>query len=282
MKARTWTVCFPSREFYRATSKRPDANRAKDQSAQASNQVSATTRFKAIISNEINPPEVLSNRDAVTQSKLRRNKKQQTNNERGNKTLNLTGNVDLGSNVFKQNRLARRRNQTRKNTKTTIVTTPHPNTILEILPANHHRHNHYDNRQIHGVTPTPYQRETASYRPETTTRAYVTTTTRTAQPSRTENSTMMSAKVIEKVIKVLRRAQCITQLWHVCSRNNGWRTSDRSCRICQRRRSLNLWKWKRSEKLRRTRAWMTRFRKSFSIAILLHHPSSATFRSIKP
>lgn len=229
---------FPlSREFYRATSKRPSANRATDQASQASNQI---PRYKSIISNEINPPEVLSNRESITQNKLRRNKKQQTNRVRENKTLNLTGNVDLGSNVFKQNRTARRRNGTRRGT--TTVTTPHPNSILEVFPPNHHRHNHYDSRQPK-VYPTPYPTTSTTYRPETTTnRAYVTSSTTNAPEipqNRTESSTQMSTKVLEKVIKLNATPGAITRVRHICSRNNGWRTSARSYRSCPTRRNSN-------------------------------------------
>ena len=191
------SIYFSFREYIRATSKRPDANRTpstRDQYAQASNQVQSS-----VISNEINPPEVFSNRDVINQSKLRRNKKQQMN-----KTLKLTGNVDLGSNVFKQNRQSRRKNITRKQTKTT---TQHPNTISEDFQPNHHRHNHYDSRQHQQkinrrptTTSTPYP---ITYLSETSTpRAYFTQTTSTSTPVTTVTTTQTATRVLEKVMKL--------------------------------------------------------------------------------
>lgn len=159
------------------------------------------SRYRGVISNEINPPEVLSNRDGINQSKLRRNKKQQKN-------LNLTGNVDLGRMNLKQNRPSRRKNGTRRISKTT-TTTQHPNTISEIFPPNHHRHNHYETRPQHHKLEEP-ERSTAApvtYRPETSTsRAFSTPSTTTINPPTStvtaSSTTQMSAKEVEKVIKV--------------------------------------------------------------------------------
>lgn len=176
---------------------------SRDQFAAESNQVPLTTRFKGVISNEINPPEVLSNQGRLN----RRNKKQQRQGSKEIKTLKLTGNVDLGSNVFKMNKQLRRRNGTRKSTrKTTAAPTQHPNTISEIFPPNPHRHNHNnDDRpvrpKINRVTSTPYP---VTYRPETSTRAYfIESTTRNTPPPTTETTTQMPTRVLEKVIKSL-------------------------------------------------------------------------------
>lgn len=204
---------FQFREFYRATSKRPAAYPVAlpigDQSAQASNQVPSMSRYRGVISNEINPPEVLSNRDGISQSKLRRNKKQQNQRVRENKTLNLTGNVDLGRMNLKQNRPSRRKNGTRRISKTT-ATTQHPNTISEIFPPNHHRHNHYETRPQHHKPDEPETSTAAPvrYRPETSTlrREFSTPSTTTINPPTStvtaSSTTPMSAKEVEKVTKV--------------------------------------------------------------------------------
>lgn len=201
IKPCTTSIYFSFREYIRATSKRPDANRAstntRDQyHAQASNQVQSS-----VISNEINPPEVFLNRDVINQSKLKRNKKQQSHNRE--KTLKLTGDVDLGNNVFKQGKQqSRRKNVTRRPTKTT---TQHPNTISEDFQPNHHRHNHYDSRQQQqktnrypATTSTSYP---VTYPTETSTpRAYFTQSTST--PVTTVTTTQTAARVLEKVMKL--------------------------------------------------------------------------------
>lgn len=265
---------FQFREFYRATSKRPAANHVAspigDQSAQASNQVPSMSRYSGVISNEINPPEVLSNRDGISQSKLRRNKKQQNQQARGNKTLNLTGNVDLGRMNLKQNRPSRRKNGTRRIQKTT-TTTPHPNTISEIFPVNHHRHNHYETRPQHNQ-PKPETSTAAPviYRPETSTsRAYSTPSTTTINPPTStviaSNTTPMSPKELEKVIKV---DFMTSDAWNspdcvFCSRNDDWKASGRSSQASPTSRSSSLWNWKQSAKLRGTGWAMTQFSKLF-------------------
>lgn len=235
---------FQFREFYRATSKRPAASHVAspigDQSAQASNQVPSMSRYSGVISNEINPPEVLSNRDGISQSKLRRNKKQQNQ-----KTLNLTGNVDLGRMNLKQNRPSRRKNGTRRISKTT-TTTQHPNTISEIFPVNHHRHNHYETRpQHHKPEPETSTVAPVVYRLETSPpRAYSTPSTTTAinPPTSTviaSNTTQMSPKELEKVIKV---DFMTSDAWHspdcvFSSRNDDWITSARSSQASPTKRS---------------------------------------------
>jgi hypothetical protein len=159
--------------------------------------VPSTSRYNGLISNEINPPEVLG-RDA---SKLRRNKKQQKTGKE-NKKLKLSGNVDLGKNLFKKQQ--RRKNGTRKATRpTTITTTQHPNVISEDFPQNHHRHNHYDNRQqqpkiyrkLPPVTSTP---SPITYRPETSTFRDLFTSTIGKSVEETTLSEI-AMKILEKV-----------------------------------------------------------------------------------
>lgn len=275
----TLYVFFLFREYYRATSKRPDAaNRVsstRDQVAEASNQVASTTRYR-VISNEINPLEVLSSRDAANQSKLRRNKKQQINKGRESKILKLTGNVDLGNNVFRQNKQPRRKS-TRKLTNPTMssTTTEYPNTISEVFQPNHHRHNHYDSRPETQKVHNPLSTETStSYpvtypttdSPTTTTRAYFIEST-SSGPS--FNTTSIAAKLLEKVTTFFWTKIQLLNVKCVCCRNNAWRIFGRSFRSLQMRRNLNLWSLKRSEKLERTRALMTRFRKSPTLLHLL-------------
>ncbi|CRK96097.1 CLUMA_CG009532, isoform A [Clunio marinus] len=199
------------REYYRATSKRPDIHQISssgDQYAQASNQVPSTARFNGVISNEINPPEVLSNRGStINQSKLVRNKKQPNNRRKQLKTLKLTGNVDLGNDIFKHNKQYRRRNNSRRPPTTTAMmttsttTTQHPNTISENFQPSHHRHNHYENRQHH---PKPSQNESpqypVAYPPETTSTRIPFIQSTTPQARIVENTTLsqMATKLLEK------------------------------------------------------------------------------------
>lgn len=170
----------------------------------------STTRYR-VISNEINPPEVVSN-DSANQSKLRRNKKQQINKSRGNKTLKLTGNVDLGNSVFKQTKQSKRKNTRKLTTPSTTATTTtqHPNTISEIFQPNHHRHNHYENRlETHkahkpSVTTTTTSTQYPFTYPRTTdspltstTRAYFIESTSSVPAF---NTTALAAKLLEKVM----------------------------------------------------------------------------------
>lgn len=169
----------------------------------------STSRYNGAISNEINPLEVVAGRDA---SKLRRNKKQQKAG-RENKQLKLSGNVDLGSMGFKKQQ--RRKNGTRKATKTTITTTQHPNTISEDFPPNHHRHNHYDNRQQPKIyrlpTPTTSSQPQTTNLPETSTATEIfTQSTSRATTERTIESTTLSEfalKLLEKVRKSFETAK---------------------------------------------------------------------------
>lgn len=159
---------------------------------------------RSFISNEINPADVVANRSPINQYKLRRNKKQQNN--KGNKTLKLSGNVDLGNDVLKQGKQMRRRNGTRKATKTTTAsTTQHPNTISEIFIPNHqHRHNHYESRQQPKPSRKTSTQNPITYRPETSTSRAITTpsTSTTDQPS-VDSTTLseIAMKQLEKVIK---------------------------------------------------------------------------------
>lgn len=155
-----------------------------------------SSRYNGVISNEINPPDVVTGRDA---SKLRRNKKQQKPGKE-NKQLKLSGNVDLGKNFKKQQR---RKNGTRKATKPTITTTQHPNTISEDFPQNHHRHNHYDNRQQQPKIYRRPQPAPSTQPPETSTlRALLTQSTSTTVKS-VEDSTLseIGTRILEKVRK---------------------------------------------------------------------------------
>ena len=114
-----------------------------------------TRRFN----NEINPPEIISSQ----YSQLRR-KKQQKDKIKENKMLRLSGNVDLGKNLFTKSRPFKNRKKSDQNEQklsiitstspsTTIsttttratTTTQSPNAISDNFQTNHHRHNHYNN-----------------------------------------------------------------------------------------------------------------------------------------
>ncbi|KAG5678500.1 hypothetical protein PVAND_008167 [Polypedilum vanderplanki] len=120
----------------------------KNQRTQWNNQLPLDTNNK---NNEINPPEVI-----LTQNSQLRRKKQQKDKSRNNRTIILTGNVDLGENIFKKSKqqlIDRKRlnNKPSPSTSTTkfttdiiTSTTPYPNTSSLSYRANHHRHNHYN------------------------------------------------------------------------------------------------------------------------------------------
>jgi hypothetical protein len=165
------------------------------------------------LSNEINPPEVLASRDVAIQSKLRRNKKQQTNRE--HKSLKLNGNVDLGNNVFKQRKSMKRKKvlktTTASMTTQATITTEHPNFISQVFhSSNHHRHNHnaVDRQSNHiKVTEAPTTQSTSSITstPRTPITTILTTTqsttTSTFEPSRNNISIqIIAAKKLEKVL----------------------------------------------------------------------------------
>lgn len=135
----------------------------KSQNPQRNNQWPVDTRLNR--HNEINPPEVLSAQD----SQLRRKKQQ----KKDNRTIILTGNVDLGENVFRKSKqLVNRKRPNLKSssgvvattasaapptttaraatttttvaaTTTTTSTTQNPVRASENYHTNHHRHNHY-------------------------------------------------------------------------------------------------------------------------------------------
>lgn len=153
----------------------------------------STSLLNGVMSNEINPPEVLSNRNVVRSNNVKRNKKQQG---RENKTLKLSGNVDLGKNVFKPKTI-REKNATKKNAKPTPAS--QSNTISEIFPPNHHRHNHYEKPKIIRKVPT---QNPVTYRPKTSTRAIFIQPTTSPRTSVVDNTTMseMATKHLEKVI----------------------------------------------------------------------------------
>lgn len=122
-------------------SKRPTSSpqrashRSRDQSDR--NQIPVNRRR---LSNEINPPEVLSTQD----TQLRRKKQHNKSKER--EALKLSGNVDLG---LKKKSL---RTRTKTTSTTSTTTTEHPNEIPRNFhpqpppqpSSNHHRHNHYN------------------------------------------------------------------------------------------------------------------------------------------
>lgn len=128
----------------RPVSQQRPTHRSRDQSnAQSSrNQIPVGDRRR--MNNEINPHEVLS-----TQETQLRRKKQQNNKSKEARTLNLTGNVDLGP-MRKNLRKKNLKFSTIKTTTTSTTTTEHPNEIPNNYqqpsppPAssNHHRHNH--------------------------------------------------------------------------------------------------------------------------------------------
>jgi hypothetical protein len=158
--------------------------------------VSTSNRYNGVISNEINPAEVVGSRDA---SKLRRNKKQQRDRKQ-NKQLKLSGNVDLGGEMFKKQQ---RRKNSKKPTKAAVTTTKHPNTISEDFQPNHHRHNHYDIRQ----QPKIYRKPQPTPAPTTASPRVVifqqtsTPKTQSSTAQSIENTTLseLATKILEKV-----------------------------------------------------------------------------------
>lgn len=173
----------------------------RDQIAQASNQVPSSSRYNGVISNEINPPEVVGSRDA---SKLRRNKKQPKDRKQKQKQqLKLSGDVDLGNEMIKKQQ--RRKKKLAKQAKTTVATTQHPNTISEDFQPNHHRHNHYDMRQ----QPKIYRKPQPTPPPTTATSQPSLLITQEANDLGTQSTTVKSienttlseiaTKILEKV-----------------------------------------------------------------------------------
>jgi hypothetical protein len=184
-----------------------------DQRAQSSNRIAINSPR---LSNDINPPEVVSTRNGMTKSQLRR-KKQQHIRAKENRTLVLSGNVDLGKNVFKSQQL-------RKKKLPKAQVTTETNRISENYQPNHRRHNHYsdnanrfneqERRRVTQMTTTEYpvtQRQTTSRslfiqtEPPITPRPASTTTERTHENlSPLQNSgdaaiSSITARQIEKV-----------------------------------------------------------------------------------
>lgn len=191
---------YDHREYYRATSATPKRH---DQTVRTANY---NRNNGAHLSNEINPAEVLANRDAAVQNKLRRNKKQQTNRE--HKSLRLSGNVDLGNNVFKQRKSMKRKKVQKTLTTTTntpTATTEHPNFISQVFhPSNHHRHNHNAaERQLthKGTTQSPKAMTSTPSIAITSTLRYPTTTLITNIEPQSTTSIQIVAKQLEKVPK---------------------------------------------------------------------------------
>lgn len=173
------------REFYKLATKRPRVNtpKAKNVANRLSTQLEQQPRSNVFngINNEVNPPEVLTHHDSIDPRESRpRDKKQ------GNRKLNLSGDVDLGTNSLKENR---RRKVTRKNRTTTTTTTTERSNELPIYPRmNHHRHHHnehHQERQQEFIIP-----ETTTPREFSTTTA--TTTTTTPWPTTTTPATTTS------------------------------------------------------------------------------------------
>lgn len=178
---------------------------SRNQGGQRNNQLPVDTRR---ISNEINPPEILSAQDA----QLRR-KKQQKDKSKESRTSKLTGDVDLGRNFLKKNlnkqTKSRRRQESRTSTvpivtTSTTTTTESPNSISQIYPVNPHRHNHYNSNNNNNDDEANNRRIDKSSRREDTYRnqqSYSTVSTMTANSGNIYNTTteLTASKQIEKV-----------------------------------------------------------------------------------
>lgn len=165
---------FFCREFYKLATKRPRVNtpKAKNVANRLSTQLEQHPRSNAFngITNEINPPEVLTHHDSIDPRQSRQRDKKQ-----GNRKLNLSGDVDLGTNSLKENRrkkLPKKYKSTARMTTTSTTTTERSNDLPIYPPRmNHHRHHHNEHHQ---------ERQQEFIVPETTTpREFITTTTTT-------------------------------------------------------------------------------------------------------
>jgi hypothetical protein len=130
--------------------------------------------------NEINPPDIVSTRN---QQNRRKKQHQNSNKSKENRTLILSGSVDLGSDVFRKNKLPRKKKILSKSvtsapsilstlapalmvSNTTTSTTQNPSIISDYYQTNHHRHNHYgsssssNSRDIHNDNEENKQRVT--------------------------------------------------------------------------------------------------------------------------
>lgn len=149
------------------------------------------------MNNEINPPEVLSTQD----SQLRR--KKQHNKSKENRTLNLSGNVDLGltkKSLRKKNLKSLMTSTTTMTPSTTTTTTEHPNEIptnyQQPSPppsSNHHRHNHNTDFNRYRVMMTSTQYPIAYQLPSSP------PVTTAPLNNETSSSSATSAKQVEKV-----------------------------------------------------------------------------------
>lgn len=177
---------------------------SRNQGGQRNNQLPVDTRR---ISNEINPPEILSAQDA----QLRR-KKQQKDKSKESRTSKLTGDVDLGRNFLKKNlnkqTKSRRRQESRTSTvpivtTSTTTTTESPNSISQIYPVNPHRHNHYNSNNNNNDDEANNRRIESSRREDTyrNQQSYSTVSTMTANSGNIYNTTteLTASKQIEKV-----------------------------------------------------------------------------------
>ncbi|XP_070494780.1 probable basic-leucine zipper transcription factor K [Chironomus tepperi] len=179
----------------------PQNQTSRNQGGQRNNQLPVDTRR---ISNEINPPEIVSAQD----TQLRR-KKQQKDKSKESRTSKLTGDVDLGRNFLKKNLnkqpKSRRRQESRTSTVPTVTTstttTESPNSISQIYPVNPHRHNHYNSNN--NDDDANNRRIDKSSRREDTYRnqqSYSTVSTMTANSGNIYNTTteLTASKQIEK------------------------------------------------------------------------------------
>lgn len=150
-----------------------------------STQLEQHPRFNGVngINNEINPPEVLTHHDSIDpQQSKPRNKKQ------GSKKLNLSGNVDLGTNNLKENRRKKVPKKFKATPRmTTTPTTTERSNDLPIYPRlNHHRHHHNEHQSYQ-------ENHTPEYPPQRQTTTTTTSTTpRTTTPTTTERATTTS------------------------------------------------------------------------------------------
>ena len=177
--------------------KAPQNQTSRNQGGQRDNQLPGDTRH---LSNDINPPEILSTQDA----QLRR-KKQQKDKSKESRTK-LTGDVDLGRNFLKKNKKNRRRQESRTSTVpiVTTTTTESPNAISQNYQVNPHRHNHYNSNDNNNDDDANNRRIDKSSRREDTYRnqqSYSTVSTMTANSGNIYNTTteLTASKQIEKV-----------------------------------------------------------------------------------
>lgn len=158
---------------------------------------------RSFTSNEINPPEVLANRDTAMRNKLRRNKKQQVNREnkslmrsRGNDIIDR-GEMDMDSNpaILKKRKRVRHGKKVQKqlletSTMPTSTSTEHPNDIAKLFHPHRHNHQSSERELTHKTEPTmsttsnaPLATSTAIFSNAITSAADSTTTSMTTSTS---------------------------------------------------------------------------------------------------